>query len=115
MVEAPIYEQKIVKLTATGANDYLDTDTVRAGELWVVWHAYVVDVNNTVTDVRVGPYNGADHFWLHGSAITTANVGEHFKGPFYVREGQKFRAHFIGATSGDDLYFIFQYEKIITR
>jgi hypothetical protein len=113
MVKLPIYETKIVKLTADGTNDYLNGEIVRPGEFWIVNKAFVLDVNTSATDVRVGPYNGVDHFVLQSKPIATANVGVYFEGPFYVREGQRFRAHVVAATAADDLYLIFQYEKVL--
>ena len=114
MVKLPILQQKIVKLTAAGTNDYLNSEMVKPGQFWEVTRVFVLNVDHTATDARVGPYNGADHFVLANSAIGTANVGVNFLGPFYIREGHTFRCHVVGATASDDLYFIFQY-KVYTE
>lgn len=87
----------------TGGDVDVAADPAEAGELYAVEGVTVRDVNNAATRVEflAGRYGGEKYIGATGAL--TADVPSRFTDGFYLADGERLIARFVGSTTGDML------------
>jgi len=87
---------------AAGKNTF-DTETVPAGEVWVVTGAMAFDFSSACTYVYIGVRRGGTIYQMRILSSPAAFEAVHFSGHFYAVEDDDLYVEFEGVTAGDAL------------
>lgn len=103
-----VVSAEVVKASAGGSYDDLETDLVKPGTVLEIRH---ISIENKTTDfdsLRVGVADGISFYEKEEDVGCESDTLYWSKSKFLIPPGKKFRARLFGCTSGDDLRFWYE-------
>lgn len=104
--------EEVKNLSAAAGVNVLNGTVVPAGEIWNVYAAHLLDVNNATVQDRIGVTVSGVDVVMASTATLAASIYYPWNGSVILSPGDKIFGVFEGCTLNDDLYMRYAYVRV---